>query len=405
MTRVIRSIAHLPTLVLLVAGVAGCRPNPVSFYEAPREQPGSRPPGPLSAAMTTNAARTPTTAARLEWTKPEAWTEKPASQMRLASFGYTAPNGDEADISVFSFPDAAGGLLANINRWRGQVSLDPVTEADLPTTAEQIEVAGRPAWSVDLLGTAKGGGGPMMAAAPKASGPTRIIGTIVPVDGMSWFFKMMGPDDVVVAQRDTFHEFIASIRAATAPSAAPGDMAGNPHAGVPGAPPLNTSAGGSGGMDPSAVPPPPKPDGFSFDTPPGWDPQPTNQFRLASFQVPGDGAAPADVSVTAFPGMTGQDLANVNRWRGQVNLAPISESEVAQLRTTIEAHGLTFELFDFESLMPTLEDGKRSRILAAMLKRGPTIWFFKMTGESELVDSQRDNFVGFLRSFQFEETP
>ncbi len=406
MTRVIRPIAPLLLVLPAALFLGGCGENPVSFYEAPRENPADRAPGPLAAMRSTNAAGSP---ARLEWTKPAQWSEKPGSEMRLASFGFTAPDGREADISVFSFPDAAGGLLANINRWRGQIGLDPVADDALETTAERIQIAGLPSWFVEFAGIASGSA-PMMGAAPPATGPTRIIGAIVPIGGASWFFKMMGPDDVVAGQRETFQEFIAGIRAVT-PSAAEAPSAVrpvDPHAGVPGAPPLPSSSpaspAGSSAMDPSAVPAPPRQDGFHYDTPAGWQARETTQFRLASFSVPGDGVAPADVSVSAFPGMAGQDLENVNRWRGQVGLGPVDAAGLDAITTRIEGDGgyHDFQMYDFESAQPMLEGGRRMRLLVAMLKQEDTIWFFKMTGESGLVASQREAFARFLRSFHLD---
>ncbi|MGH8018682.1 MAG: hypothetical protein ACREIA_10375 [Opitutaceae bacterium] len=398
----IRPIASLLLALPLAFLVGGCGENPVSFYEAPKEDPANRAPGPLAGMRSTNAAVSPATA-RLEWTKPAAWSEKPGSEMRLASFGFTAPDGRAADISVISFPDAAGGLLANINRWRGQVGLEPVADGALETTAERIQIAGLPAWFVDLAGIASGSA-PTMSATPPASGPTRIIGAIVPLEGTSWFFKMMGPDDVVAGQRETFEKFIAGIRAVTPAAATPPSTAplSDPHAGVPGAPPLSNAQppADPNTMDPSAVTPPPEQDGFHFDTPAGWQAQETTQFRLASFSVPGgDGVAPADVSVSAFPGMEGQDLANVNRWRGQAGLEPVDAGGLEAITTRIEGGHHAFQMYDFESPDGILEGGRKMRLLAAMLKQDDTIWFFKMTGESGHVASQREAFVQFLRSF------
>ncbi len=384
----LRLAARLCWIVPACGLLSACRENPVSFYTAPasHDHAGHDHAGHGTAS---GPAATPE-ASRLAWTRPAAWTEKPASAMRIGSFAFTAPDGAVADVSISSFPDSAGGLLANINRWRGQVGLAPVDEAGLGTTATRTEVAGLPAWFVDFAGTPAEGDG---------AGLVRITGAIVPLGSMSWFFKMMGPDAVVRSQRGALDELLASVRA-VAPAA---PAAADPHAGVPGAPPLAaTAAPTTPGKDPAAVPPPPRQEGFAYDTPAGWVARASTQFRLASFQIPGDGVPAADMAVSAFPGMAGGDLANVNRWRAQVGLAPIDETGLAVGAERIVQGDLAFLVVDLTSPGPMLEGGRKSRILGAILDRGDTGWFFKMTGEAGHVGAQREAFLGFLRSFRFE---
>ena len=40
------------------------------------------------------------------------------------------------------FPDDAGGVLANVNRWRGQVDLAPVKQAELEKQIASLDVSG-----------------------------------------------------------------------------------------------------------------------------------------------------------------------------------------------------------------------------------------------------------------------
>jgi hypothetical protein len=232
----------------------------------------------------------------------------------------------------------------------------------------------------------------------------------------------MGPDALALAQGENFRKFIASIRVTEVPAATAGapSPAADPHAGIPGAPPIPGMPGGAGpvdphagiagapkigAMDPSAIPAPSGPPaGFTFETPTGWQAQPGSQFRLASFKVPGDGVPAADVAVTNFPGTVGGDFANINRWRGQLGLAPISEAEFATSVTRIAGqHGMEFIVADIESTQPMLEGGHRARLLAAILKMPDSTFFFKMTGETAHVASQREAFTRFLQSFHLED--
>lgn len=423
MIRPVRLLGALPAsaflIVLSLAG-SGCRKDSAEYRVVPREtvqaSAGSAMPpgGPMMAAAAAGPA--------LEWTKPEAWTERPASEMRLASYAFTGPDGDVADVSVFSFPDAAGGLLANINRWRNQVGLEPVADDALESTATRTDIAGQVAWLVDFAGTPKPTSNTMGGPPPPAV-PTRIIGAIVPLHGKAWFFKLMGPDAVVTSQRENFQKLVASIRAVTpsAPAAASTNAPANdPHAGIPGAPPIGQAASGDphagvagapplgmpgAGMDPSAIPPPSGPPReFTFEAPPGWQAQGTSQFRLASFQVPGDGVPPADMAVTNFPGTVGGDFANINRWRSQLGLGPLTEAEFAGATQRVTGqHGMEFVVADIESTQPMIEGRHRARMLAAILKTPDSTFFFKMTGETALVASQREAFIRFLQSFHIED--
>ena len=45
----------------------------------------------------------------------------------------------------------------------------------------------------------------------------RIVGAIVPVNGATWFFKLMGPDATVSAAKPAFLEFLKTVRATAAP--------------------------------------------------------------------------------------------------------------------------------------------------------------------------------------------
>lgn len=427
MIRPVRLPLVLPSVFALLFAATGCRENPVEYRVTPKEaaapaSTGAAPHGPMGGSM----AAAPAAAPNLEWTAPADWTSKPASEMRLASFSYTAPGGELADISIFVFPDAAGGLLANINRWRGQVGLEPVADTALETTATRTQIAGQEAWLVDLSGTPKASA-PAMGSTPPPTGLTRITGAIVPLQGRAWFFKLMGPDAIVLSQRENFQKFVASIRVVAAPStpASAAPMAAtDPHAGIPGAPPVPGMAGAAGAadphagiagapalgptagaMDPSAIAAPPAPPaGFTFETPTGWVAQPGSQFRLASFKVAGSGVPDADVSVTNFPGTVGGDFANINRWRGQLGLAPISEADFASSVTRIAGqHGMEFVVADLESTQPMLEGGHRARMLAAILKMPDSTFFFKMTGETAHVAGQREAFNRFLQSFHLED--
>ena len=80
--------------------------------------------------------------------------------------------------------------------------------------------------------------------------------------------------------------------------------------------------------------------------------------------------------------MAGTDPANVNRWRGQVGLAPLAEAEVAKLAEKVSVGDQPADLYDLAGTAPAA--AKRERILGVILHRDDTAWFFKMTGECRI---------------------
>src|SRR5262249_16611478 len=60
--------------------------------------------------------------------------------------------------------------------------------------------------------------------------------------------------------------------------------------------------------------------------------------------------------------------------------------------------GQAAELYEQNGAPP---GGKPIRILAAIQRRDETAWFFKMTGDNQLVSEQKPVFVEFLKSIQF----
>ena len=121
-------------------------------------------------------------------------------------------------------------------------------------------------------------------------------------------------------------------------------------------------------------------------------------MRVGSFKVSGQNGKEADVSVVSLPGVAGGDLANVNRWRDQLRLSPIDANALVQSAEHIKANGHDFLVVDLVSESPISEQRDKVRILAAILNENDHSWFVKMTGEDQLVTSQKTAFVGFLRS-------
>ncbi len=212
----IHACAVLWCLLLL----GGCRDREITAYRAPKDPVAAAPtpvagsantndlprghppvggaaqPAPVADTMANTAV--PTGSDSLVWTAPAAWSVKANGPMRKGSYAVKG-NGAEADLSITAFPGDTGGLLANLNRWRGQVSLPPLAEAQLGASVEHLDLGSLHADIVDFAGTANGA-------------PTRLLGAVVPVNGETWFFKLMGPDALVAQEKPAFLEFLRTVR-------------------------------------------------------------------------------------------------------------------------------------------------------------------------------------------------
>lgn len=314
-------------------------------------------------------------ATAVHWTAPDGWQEQPASGFRKGSFLVRGSDGKTADVSVISFPKQAGGVLANVNRWRNQLKLAPITsEAEVGTP---MTVADRDMFFVDLLSD--------QGLQPDGA-KTRILGGIFPLLGETWFFKMIGPDQLVESQRNAFKQFLNSVHpdeVAAAPMTTDNEIgAGKTNAPTP--PPIEPAQGAP----------------LQFATPQGWQEKPLTTMRLASFNAPGPDGKNADVSVVALPGMAGGDLANVNRWRDQMKLGPIDESTLQQQAEHIKANGHDYLVVNIPSDAAIGNPPAKQRIIAAILDESDRSWFIKMTGDDAAVAANKDAFADFLRSLK-----
>jgi hypothetical protein len=153
---------------------------------------------------------------------------------------------------------------------------------------------------------------------------------------------------------------------------------------------------GHPGMAAAGHPAEPK---LSWKTPDGWNEVPPGEMRKASFNVKTQEGKQADVSVIPLAGAAGGDAANVNRWRGQVALPVLAPDELKKTAEAVTIASQPAELYDVSGT--NTSSGEPVRILGVILHREGTAWFFKMTGDDQLVAQQKPAFVEFLKSFDF----
>lgn len=131
---------------------------------------------------------------------PGHWQQAPAGQMQRLRY-QIVDNELKAELTVSAFPGEAGGLLANVNRWRAQVGLESVGSDQLEGIVSPLESAGANSKWVVMTGT---------NAADKK--PVRLVAAIVPRGDMTWFFKMNGDVALVEREQEALIKVIPDLR-------------------------------------------------------------------------------------------------------------------------------------------------------------------------------------------------
>lgn len=206
-------VTHLCTLGLLPLLVAGCRDQEIAAYRVPKEReavPAAPSPalpdstaaapssGPAGGGMAGTAVAT-AGGSNLTWVAPAHWQAKAGSAMRKGTYAIAGDGGAAADLAITAFPGDVGGDAANVNRWRGQVQLPPLPDAEAVRSITHLDSNGLKIGFVEMAGSAGGNS-------------TRIIGAIVPYQGATWFFKLLGPDALVAKEKPAFLEFLKTIK-------------------------------------------------------------------------------------------------------------------------------------------------------------------------------------------------
>ena len=378
----------LPLAALaLLALAAGCGHNEVKVYKvdasdvvattpppaiavSPSAMPATLPPG-LSAPDNSSFPK-------LNYTLPDGWKEKPLTQFRVASFEISG-DGQTAEVSVIPLGGTSGGDAANVNRWRGQVGQPPLAEAGLQKSAEPVAIAGQATKLYDLAG-----------ASPGSGDAQRIIGAMLPVEDSVWYFKMMGDDALVEKNKAAFVAFLKSVEfqapaAAAAPAAMDLGQLPPSHPAIPG---MAAGTPATAAADGQPV----------WTVPADWQAGELAQFLIARYVIQGAGGTSATVNVSELAGEGGGLLPNLNRWRNQLGQPPMTAAEAAQL-PSVEASGVKAVVVDFTGT--DARAGQPARLVGVVLPLNGQTWFYKLSGNPDVVAKQKDALIAFVQSAQY----
>src|SRR3954471_15788892 len=199
---------------------------------------------------------------KAHWNLPAGWKEEAGGNaMRLATIVIPGDKRLELTVAVTPWSGTEQSMVANVNRWRGQMQLPSINAQELGTVTTQDKAGDRPITIVDLKGRFKTGG----MTAPFAGGP-----------------------------------FAASSRPPK--NAASGLPAGHPpiDEGNPGLPAAHPPIDGAPSSAASAPPAQPSSDAPKFVAPPSWKSLGEKGMHKAELAVTG-GQEQALVTFIEFP--------------------------------------------------------------------------------------------------------
>lgn len=134
-------------------------------------------------------------------TIPAGWQERPpASEFVQAEFALDGPGGP-ARLTLSS---AGGGIEANLERWRGQLTPGP---NDPPPQQSTVSVDGREAVVLELTGEFRD---QFSGGVPQAD--WSLLGAIIPTGPANFFLKLTGPRETVTAHRQAFRRVVETAR-------------------------------------------------------------------------------------------------------------------------------------------------------------------------------------------------
>lgn len=356
-----------PGLVFVIfaaLALGGCDRQEIHSYRIPRSKdaspetgvfgsPGQRMP-PANVEPPTPGASAP----KVVWTTPASWKSVESNQpMRLATL-----DAHGVEVTIAAFPGSVGGLLANVNRWRGQIGLPPAADGDLPSLLKTTKEGNTEVSIVNMTG---------------ADGDVLLAAIISPGDGQTWFTKSKAKPAAIDAIRADFETFSKSFRIdASAPAAS-----------------ANRPTPGAGAMPGAAPHSHHDSDADINSRLAAWKP-PTNwkseqvavQFLTASFQATNaEGGAKA--TVASLMGDGGGLLPNINRWRGQLELDPLDDL----------AKQPSSNVGDGSMIVDIANAAGTDRMIVGMVATPDSTWFFKLRGTPRGVEQEKKAFEGMVR--------
>jgi hypothetical protein len=300
---------------------------------------------------------------------PTGFEPVPTTPLRVVNFKVDGDSGVECYLS----PVDSNDVVANVNRWRAQMRLDPL-DAKAIEALPRTNLLGLTGTLVDIEGTYAA-----MGSAPKAD--YGLLGIFAAMPGAGMSLKMIGPKADVVAARERFLELANSLRIQW--------------------PEATGTASGENGE--AKTPPPaadePTPENLRWTLPAEWSETKPSEYRLMTFTMAN--SPNSECWLIALGGKGGGVEDNLKRWRRELRQEPLSTAEVAQLprvpmlgreAVTIEVHG------PYQGMAgPAIDD---AIMLGAICELDSWTLFVKMVGPAAEIETQRNAFKELCASLR-----
>ncbi|MCZ6672869.1 MAG: hypothetical protein O7C75_08015 [Verrucomicrobia bacterium] len=151
-----------------------------------------------NSAPSADSANAEDTGLPFTWVVPDGWEAGKVSSMRLASYNVPLSNGEAGDFSLVQLGGGAGGVMPNINRWRGQIGLGPAVQEELAEYAhEHATPQGRQYLYITLIN--------------EENPDNAILGAIFEETGYMLFAKMTASRAGVEEAQESFEAFCNSL--------------------------------------------------------------------------------------------------------------------------------------------------------------------------------------------------
>ncbi|MCL4786027.1 MAG: hypothetical protein KJ070_04425 [Verrucomicrobia bacterium] len=124
---------------------------------------------------------------------PPGWKSVPPGPMQSSKFLIPEQGSAKGEVTISVFPNSTGGTLANVNRWRGQIGLSPIGEAELAKMITRLDPRNSEVILVDMT---------------NPDTRRQLIGAILPKGGQWYFYKLMGDAEAVAPQKEAFTAFV-----------------------------------------------------------------------------------------------------------------------------------------------------------------------------------------------------
>lgn len=122
---------------------------------------------------------------------PAGWVEQPGSGMRIVSYSI---EGSEVDFYLISL--LMGDVPSNVNRWRGQVGLEPASPEAIDADVQTFSADGHDVKLIEIYNEESGWG---------------IISAIVDLAPEYWYFTAKGPVSDLKENVGDIRKFIQSL--------------------------------------------------------------------------------------------------------------------------------------------------------------------------------------------------